>query len=58
MISTREKVNQVPLMKRKSDRLMTIKTGNLVGPRKNFDDPLVIHEEEKPIGVSTKRIKS
>ena len=40
---------------------MTLKTKNFVGPGKNFDDPHVISEEEKPtppIGVTAKKMKS
>lgn len=48
-------------MKRKSDRLMTLKTRNFMGPGKNSDDPFVILEErelEPPISITTKRMKS
>lgn len=37
---------------------MIIKTWNFVGFGKSHEDPLVISEEEEPIGVSTKRMKS
>ncbi|KAI5390223.1 hypothetical protein KIW84_075506 [Lathyrus oleraceus] len=45
-ISKREKVNQVPFVKRKSGKLKILNTRNFVGPGKNSDDPLMILEEE------------
>lgn len=60
MTSKRKKVNEVPIVKRNNDRLTTLKTQNFVGLEKNYDGPLVIHEEEElePVGVTTKRMKT
>lgn len=49
MIPTRTKVKQVSIPKRKSDKLITLKTHDIVGPGKHADDTLVILEEENNI---------
>lgn len=60
MTSKRKKVNEVPVVKTNNDRLTTLKTQNFVGLEKNYDDPLVIPEEEEleSVGVTIKRMKT
>lgn len=52
MIPTRKKVKHVQIPKRKSDRLMTLKTQDIVGHGKHAEDPLVIPKEKDIIGGS------
>ncbi|CAI8610067.1 unnamed protein product [Vicia faba] len=55
----RKMVNQAPSVKIKSDRLMTLKTRNIVGPRNNHGYPFVILDKdaEPPFHVTTKRME-
>lgn len=49
MIPTRTKVKQVSIPNKNSDKLVTLKTRDIVGPGKNANDPLVIPGEENNI---------
>lgn len=51
MISRRKKVKYGTVQRINSDRNMTLKTRDIVGPGKYLEDPIVILVEDNSIGV-------
>lgn len=49
-ISPRKKAKHVEIPKRKSDRLRTMKTCDIVEPERHAEDPFVILEEDTSVG--------
>ncbi|KAI5425790.1 hypothetical protein KIW84_031561 [Lathyrus oleraceus] len=55
MIPPRKKAKHVEISKRNNDRLGTLKTRDIVGPKKHAEDPFVIPEEDISVGSARGR---
>lgn len=52
MISNKNKLKHVTLHRRKSNTIMTLKTRDIMGPRKHAKDPVVTLEDDTSVGGS------